>query len=114
MAGHRCVSPVTWWIPSTNRFEEMAHSKELQKPLVMPNPIKNKVIIIIPSKEESIFKISIHNLQGRNVYEQYVRSATINYQNTLTIQDLNFLSKGAYILKIESSNIRFFNKLVKE
>lgn len=64
---------------------------------IFPNPIKNKLFIRSPFKNE-VYNISIINNQGNNVYQNSVQAA-----NGIFGIDLSKFSAGNYIIKINIS-----------
>ena len=71
---------------------------------IYPNPVSNQFKINL--KENVNAKLTIHNLLGKTVYSKKINalSETIN---------INFLSEGIYLLKVENGSKIGVKKFIK-
>jgi hypothetical protein len=73
-----------------------------------PNPSKDILNIII-SGNDDIFKLSIINMQGQEVYTE----KSVNFSNTKNKSiDISNLPTGIYVLSLTSDKNKFYEKLV--
>ena len=72
---------------------------------VFPNPATNQ--ITVKSTDMHLLKVSIFNLLGDLLYQRQLN----NSSNEI---DISFLSKGIYMIKIESTKGTMQQKLIKE
>ena len=72
---------------------------------VFPNPFVDKIVI---SGITGTAKVSISDISGRKVAEH------LNVSNNQTITNLDQLTSGVYILKIEEGKNQFTTKLIKK
>lgn len=70
-----------------------------------PNPVKDS--FVISYKDGNMLNVSIYNLLGRQVMKTKINSSmeTVNVTN---------LTKGAYIVSINSDNVHEIFKIIKE
>ena len=78
---------------------------------IYPNPVKNKINLDINSEKLSKAQINITNVNGQTVYKKQV-SLEIG-TNSISI-NINNLSKGSYVLSIQTSDNNFVKKFSKE
>jgi hypothetical protein len=79
---------------------------KLQNVKVYPNPTQNILNLEFSSSEERNVKIEVIDLTGK-----IIQSSVIDRNIGLIHYDLNSLSSGVYILKIQSANINESVKL---
>ncbi|UOX32443.1 T9SS type A sorting domain-containing protein [Flavobacterium sediminilitoris] len=70
-----------------------------------PNPVKDS--FVISYKDENMLNVSIHNLLGKQVMKTKISSS-------IEIVDVSNLSKGTYIVSINSDNVHESFKIIKE
>lgn len=83
------------------------------KPLVYPNPFKNKLNIKFNSDKSFIINISLEDVTGRILYNQkneYIQSG----EHDLQIGDYEFLPAGVYFLKMKNNERSYVIKVVKD
>ena len=71
---------------------------------IYPNPFKNSFYIKLPQGEE-IQSITLYDWLGKKVFSSKQFDEETNF---------NFLSKGIYMLNIETNNNRYVKKIIKE
>jgi hypothetical protein len=76
---------------------------------VFPNPFDNFLTIENKKAHSPILRMSLYAVDGRLVYLK----TDLNIESTFLISDLPPLSKGVYILKLETSGGSFAAKLVR-
>lgn len=70
-----------------------------------PNPVKDS--FVISYKDENMLNVSIHNLLGKQVMKTKISSS-------IETVDVSNLSKGTYIVSINSDNVHESFKIIKE
>jgi hypothetical protein len=87
--------------------EIVTSTSELQQiqAAVFPNPFVDQITI---SGISGTAKVSISDISGRKVAEY------LNISNNQSITDLDKLTSGVYILKIEEGKNQFTTKLIKK
>ena len=78
---------------------------QLIKASAFPNPFVDQIVI---SGIDGTAKVSIYNISGKKVAEY------INVSNNQQITNLNKLTSGVYILKVEEGKKQFTTKLIKK
>jgi hypothetical protein len=76
---------------------------------VQPNPSSGNFIINISGISDRSVNLSVLDLQGKVVYNEACRSGSATWIKEL---DLSGLSKGSYILKVETNGDQKINKIV--
>jgi len=76
---------------------------------VYPNPSKGTIKLIVSTFSD--VKINLFDISGRNIYSNWFENKQINFN-----QEINFgvLSKGIYLLSIESDGKKASKKLIIE
>ncbi|MEO5571475.1 MAG: T9SS type A sorting domain-containing protein [Bacteroidia bacterium] len=98
-----CDSTLTTSINPTSNF---------QLPIsISPNPFISEITIIIQNQNIKQATITVKNILGQTVYLKNYQIINNNFQTAL---DLNFLSKGIYLLEINIDGERMVKKIVKE
>ncbi len=87
---------------STNTF----HSKS--QFVITPNPFSNKIEISHRTKNILNLQVSIYNITGNIVYQEYISSTSKH-----TIYNLEKLSKGMYVLQLNDANHKYSFKIIK-
>lgn len=79
---------------------------------VFPNPFIDKVYIVFSSSDTNTISIELFDMAGKRVRnpEKIHRATGYNY---FSINDLNNLSEGIYLLNINSGNKNFSKKIFK-
>ncbi|PQJ09374.1 hypothetical protein CJD36_019190 [Flavipsychrobacter stenotrophus] len=78
---------------------------------IFPNPAKNVAIINYTSKSSQNIKVSVNDISGKLI--QTMQPSVISGKNQIQV-DLNSLSKGVYIIRIDSEVGTDTQKLVVE
>lgn len=83
---------------------------------ISPNPFKDEIEIVFKSNTDDSVKIQITDISGKVVYMNNLNLKTINNNTRVTINNLNSLPKGLYILSVFfiNCNAKFSKKLIKE
>ena len=83
----------------------LTEQNEFQTTLVYPNPVKNQLLVQIPSSENC--SLDIFTLEGKLILSKqlYSKNTAINTEN---------FEKGTYILRINNSGKRIIKKIVKQ
>lgn len=77
-----------------------------------PSPFSNKINVVINANSKQSTRMSLLDMAGREVYQQIV---TVDKgTNSLTIQDLDKLGKGIYMLRISNDEITTSLRLLKQ
>jgi len=87
--------------PST----DVANGIAIQKVSIYPNPAEGSIFINVPNALSSFIDFSITDVQGKAI-----QSGQIFSQKTTL--DLSVISPGIYVLIVQSSKIRFTEKIV--
>ncbi len=88
--------------------EKIAQEKDF---IVQPNPATNYLLITFTSTTQAVKEISITDMQGKNLLKKSV-TATIGSNNVSL--DVSTLSKGTYLLKLQSDNEVRVEKIMKQ
>ncbi|UEG50183.1 T9SS type A sorting domain-containing protein [Ferruginibacter lapsinanis] len=76
-----------------------------------PNPFVNKVDVYIDLLESAVIKINMVDAVGRSVYQHTVKGAKgLNWVN---IDNLENLSSGIYIIRVNAGNVGAQQKIIK-
>ncbi len=78
---------------------------------IFPNPVQSILNIKIPQNIESNVQISIYDFSGKNISTQQMDKIVENQNITINVSDL---SSGFYILKIQSKDLTYSSKFIKE
>ena len=79
---------------------------------IMPNPFAGHIAIGLNLPEAGTVTARILDMSGRQITSNVYKAAT-GY-STVTISDLDKLSKGMYLLELRYNNEIITHKLVKE
>jgi hypothetical protein len=74
---------------------------------VYPNPVIDKVGILVTTPDNDIAKIKIYTNDGRLLHDFFVNT------NSLTIIDFEIFPTGNYLFVAESDNFKYSRKLIK-
>jgi hypothetical protein len=97
--GYFCIDNLNQEIvTSTSEFQQI-------KATVFPNPFVDRIVI---SGINGTVRVSISDISGRKVAEY------LNVSNNQPITDLDKLTSGVYLLKIEEGKNQFTTKLIKK
>jgi len=82
--------------------------KEISEPVISPNPVfaGGNITISLPKKAENNAALSLYSLEGNNVFNTKI-SAQI-----ASIKLPAYLVKGVYLLKVQSGNQIYNNKVI--
>ncbi len=92
-----------------NPVTEIGSVSDNSQLLVYPNPFSESVTLITNQPELKNAEITICDIQGRPVY----KTSYPVVGNEIVIENLDSLSKGAYILSFTSDKISFIQKIIK-
>jgi len=79
---------------------------------VFPNPFEDWISLDYIENDSHLVTVELYDFCGRNIYSIKNFKNVIGY-NTITINNLDEISKGIYFLKISEENKIFIRKLVK-
>lgn len=79
---------------------------------VYPNPFTNQLVIDVPMQKNGDLTWQIVDIAGRILKENTIDD--FNPQSSLNINDLDELTKGIYILQIQTTSNKFAAKIIKE
>ncbi|MCO5230541.1 MAG: M20/M25/M40 family metallo-hydrolase [Chitinophagales bacterium] len=74
---------------------------------VYPNPFSDKIVVKIAEQDQSVLSFSLFDLRGKYILGE-------NIQNQQEISLPNYLAKGNYILKIQSKEHIYIQKICKQ
>jgi hypothetical protein len=80
--------------------------------VLSPNPVSNSLNLQFENNQNPELKIVIIDVLGQEVFS--VSNAILNSENNFSINNLQSLSKGIYVLKMSSSTMTKSIKFVKE
>lgn len=78
---------------------------------VWPNPSDGIFYVSIKNNNADAIKIEVSDISGKIVYSSVAKKTKSNFTETI---DLNDLSKGLYILKVEADGKSSYNKINKQ
>ncbi len=78
---------------------------------MQPNPATNYVTVTFTAQTQGVNEISITDMQGKILMR---KSATATIGSNRVSLDVSSLSKGVYLLKLQSSSEVKVKKIVKE
>ena len=76
--------------------------------VIFPNPFSNSIAIHFHDEVFDILRVSLEDFMGRNVL-----NCKYSPTQELTI-DLNYLTSGLYVVKVQTDNKLFITKLIKK
>jgi len=76
---------------------------------VYPNPSKGTVTLSLSTVSD--VKVSLYDISGRNIYTKSFNNSDISFNQELKF---NALSKGVYLLNVESDGKKASKKLIIE
>ena len=91
---------------STSLFNTQSNTSQIS---MYPNPVNNKLTVLLDKDNLFNHNISIYNILGEIVYSNTIE----NNSNEVTI-DLSALATGIYLVALDINGNRVVNKLVKE
>lgn len=68
-------------------------------PVIYPNPFKDRVEVVINAETTGKYKLELIDLMGSRVYKED-RNVTVSSYQTFTINDLDRLGAGMYVVRI--------------
>lgn len=105
-----CVNADTAYVEVLSSCNTSIHPNEFfQTMSVYPNPTAGEVWIEFESMVESPVSVSVQTLEGKTIHTLALQ--TLVGKNKISM-NMNGLSSGMYILKLENSNFKLFRNLV--
>ncbi len=85
---------------SAENFDQENIEKPITFMTVYPNPVKEKINIVINNKLDKMYKISIYNVKGQKINDIVNNSEHIS----LDLKNNNNISSGIYFIKLYENN----------
>lgn len=94
--------------------QSVANSPELTEDRnqikVYPNPVLNEITISLPQTSNNLAQVRIYTLEGKAVLQKNIKAESSN----LRIDNLSYLKKGVYILRVQHGELVYSTKLIKQ
>lgn len=91
----------------------LVHQYSIDNLNAFPNPFNDQLQISFYSSAKELVEIVLIDVEGREIVRQ-IKSVNANSNNTISINELNKISKGVYILRLVTAEKTFFKKIIKE
>ncbi|MEO8148273.1 MAG: YCF48-related protein [Bacteroidia bacterium] len=98
-------------VTALNCTDISEQSKNIFDVTIVPNPFNSKIDISVNKQNLKQVSLTIKNILGQNIFNKQENILNGNYTKTI---DLNFLSKGIYLLDVIIDGERTVKKIVKE
>lgn len=98
---------IVYWLRQNNLSTQVKLQKNEDEIEIFPNPSKSNIFINVKSKNAETWKLSIINMQGKEVLVQSFNS------NSSPNIDLHHLPNGVYFIQVNSGNSAFSKKIIK-
>jgi len=87
------------------------NNKSILRTLVtFPNPVTDRLTVGLPDFIQEKYKIEIFNILGKMVYSEHRNNGS---SKSIVINEIGFLSKGNYIVKISDNSSVYSGKIIK-
>ena len=80
--------------------------------LTYPNPFENYLQIAFYSVDSQMISVQLFDIRGRKVADQTLQ-ANVRSVNYITLNSLEEIDRGMYILRINTSTKTYYKKLIR-